>query len=275
MARHLKFSTAPYTLSDIPLGSLVPNVRYPNQDALSVLTAKLDTDYTARDQQHFKGLLDRTSDFTLRAQITRLLSIPRSKSDSGSIEVQAERGILYELTQPKIFFRLACAEPKVRTWLQEGLQEKLESYFVVGLRTFHDATVGHKAKLESQTKVDGSAPIGEVVEANTGVGVGDAADISMGKDKDKAQKSEETFATPGEYIYAICYRRIILRTKSVSTASLDKTNEWKLYSETREDDPSSSLQEACEADLEDEDFIGENADMIFEDGGEKHYGFVI
>ena len=272
MARRLKFSTAPYTLSDVPLGSLVPDIRHPNQDAVSVLKAKLGIDYSPRNQQNFKGLLDTTSNSTLRAQITRLLSLLRSKSKSQSLEIEAESGTIYELKEPRTFFRLACAEPKVRTWLQEGLQEKAESNFVVGLRTFHNASVGHKARQESQTKVEGSVPVGQSIKANTSVDVSDAADVSFGRDKDKAKESDESFTTPGEYIYAICFRRVVLQTMSISDAVLDSEDEWRLYSE-REGDPTSRQAEICKADLEDEDFVGLDAAIAFTNNGEEYYTY--
>jgi len=49
MARKLIFCAVPYLLSDVPLASFVPDPRYPNIEAKSVIKAKADIDYTVRE----------------------------------------------------------------------------------------------------------------------------------------------------------------------------------------------------------------------------------
>lgn len=55
MARKLIFCAVPYLLSDVPLASFVPDPRYPNIEAKSVIKAKADIDYTVREQEDFQG----------------------------------------------------------------------------------------------------------------------------------------------------------------------------------------------------------------------------
>jgi hypothetical protein len=251
------FCSVPYNLSDLSLGSFIADPRYPTQDALSVITAKIDVDYLVRAQQDFDGLLDSISTSSFRAQITRLLNLSRSKTTTSSLHLKAKAGSLYELKSPKTFFKLACAEAKARKWLQEGLEQAEDSYFVVGLRTFHDASVGQSGRRNESLKGNATVPVGDAVKSNTGVSTGDALDVNVGGEKTNDIGSRESFRTEGEKVYAICYRKVKLSPRSISDATLGKDNVWKLYSDQREGDPTAPMQEACEAELEEFDFAAE------------------
>jgi hypothetical protein len=95
------FCSVPYNLLDVPLGSFVPDLRYPNQDALSVITAEKNRDYTVRGQQDFKGSLDSTSKSAFMAQITRLLNLSCSRTSTSSLDLTAKAANLYELKKPQ------------------------------------------------------------------------------------------------------------------------------------------------------------------------------
>jgi hypothetical protein len=259
MKTQLLFSSVPYNLSDVPLGSLVPNPLHPIQDALSVLTAKADIDYTVRTQQDFNGLLDATSTSSFRAQITRLLNLARNKTTTSSLELKAKAGSAYELKAPTTFFKLACAEPKVRTWLQEGLEQGDDAFFVIGLRTFRDASVvGQSQRQNESLKGGATVPVGDVVKTNTGISTGDALDAKVAGEKSEERGGQQSYKTEGERVYAICYRKVKLSTRSISDAVLRKDVEWKLYSDQRDGDPNEPMQEMCTAELEEFDFAVES-----------------
>jgi hypothetical protein len=248
------FCSVPYNLSDLSLGSFVADPRYPTQDALSVITAKKDVDYSVRNQEDFDGLLGSGSTSSFKAQVTRLLNLSRSKTTRSSLHLTAKAGSLYELKSPKTFFKLACAEPKARKWLQEGLEQAESSFFIVGLRTFRDASVGQSGRQSESLKGDATVPVGDAVKSNTGVSTGDALDVKVEGGKTDDRGSRECFKTEGEKVYAICYRKVKLSTRSVSDAMLGKDNVWKLYSDQREGGITAPIQEVCEAELEDFDF---------------------
>src|SRR2546423_7417014 len=103
-------------------------------------------------------------------------------------------------------------------------------------------------------KGDTTVPVGDAVKSNTGVSTGDALNVKVGGEKTDDRGSRESFKTKGEKVYAICYRKVKLSTRSVSDAMLGKDNVWKLYSDQREGDATVPMQEVCEAELEDFDF---------------------
>ena len=249
MKKQYLLCAVPYNLSDLPLGSFVPDPRYPNQDALSVITAEKDVDYSV--QHDFDGILETTSMFSFYAQITRLMNFSRSKSISSTLHSTAQTGKIYELKAPKTFFELACAEHKARTWLQEGLEQGVDSFFIVGLRTFRDASVVQSGRRRESRKGDGMLRAGDLLKANTGVSTVDALDIKPGAEKKDGKRSWESSHTKGEKVYAVCYRKVKLSLRSVSDATLGKDNIWKLYSDQWEGDPNAPIHELCEAELED------------------------
>ncbi|KFY69552.1 hypothetical protein V496_00133 [Pseudogymnoascus sp. VKM F-4515 (FW-2607)] len=232
------------------LGTLVTDPRKPIQDALTTIEAKEDVDFTVRDQQGVEDSLDLANSTTFAAQITKLFNISRSKSTSNTLDVSAKAGYIYELRSPKPFFRLACAEPKVRKWLEEGFQQNDKSYFVVGLRTFLDATVSESNRDESTTKAEAAVPVGEIVKANTAVSLGDAADVKFSGQRSRARGSRAAFNTEGERIFAVCYNRVKMSRGSECHAVLGRENVWRFFTDQRKSGASVE-EEWYEADLDD------------------------
>jgi hypothetical protein len=208
MSLKLIFSPAPFSLSDVPIASLVSDLRYPNQDALSVLTPEEPNDLSVRPQKDFKTLLESDATFSFHAHVTRLLRLSRGKSSRGTLDLSAKEGKIYELKSPKAIFRKLCGDPKVRTWLQEGIEDKQDTYFVTALRTSLDASINKGDRSERGIDVEGGVPVGEVVTTTTGAPFGDAADVTAGVDKSERLSGGESFRMEGEFIYAIGYRKL-------------------------------------------------------------------
>lgn len=179
------------------------------------------------------------------------------RTHEGNLDLKAKKASIYELKQPTTLFRLACAEPEIRNWLKKGLEQDQHS-FVVGVRTFHDASVSRTAGQGTSSGAGIDIPVGEIVKANTGVSTGDTLDVTASVGKSGNKGIEESYETKGEYIYAICYRKVVLRTRLISEATLGRDNVWRMYSDDRDSGPVKF--EVCEADLEDSDFTTEAAD---------------
>lgn len=157
-------------------------------------------------------------------------------------------------------FRKLCGDPKVRTWLQEGIEDKQDTYFVTALRTFLDASINKGDRSEKGIGVEGGVPVGELVTTTTGAPFGDAADVTAGVEKSERLSGGESFRMEGEFIYAIGYRKVILKKLlEQGTATLERDNIWRLYSDTRVGDTRNFEveYEVFEADIEDFDANGE------------------
>ena len=252
MRRRYLFCNVPYNLSDVPLGAFIPDIRYPTQDMVVGKMAEKDTDFTTRGRRNFKGFLDSLESYSLNAKLTSFASFLFQSSTKDRLKITARDGNLYELTQPRLFFRLSLAEPKVRRWLEEGIRiGQSDCYFVVGLQTFHDASVVEDKSHERKVKAKAELPVGEVIQANFGVSPGEALDAKISPAKEAKEKAKASFDTDGERIFAICYRKVKVSTTSLSDSKLDTENMWKLYSNTREGGTVAS--EVVQAVLDEED----------------------
>ena len=257
MGSKLVFSSVPFSTSDIPLGSLVPDPRYPNQDALSVLTVE-DTEISVRPQKDFRGFLKSDATLSFQAQITRLLLLSRDKADTGTLDLSAKEGKIYELKAPKILFHKLCKEERVRTWLREGIEDNQDAYFVTAVRTFVDATVNKGAQLEKAIELKGGLPVGEIVTNTMGIPVGDSVDVSTSFRNTQKKSGEDSYRMEGEYIFAIGYRKVILKKLEGDEAKLGRDNIWRLWSDTRVGVSTNveSEHEVFEIDIEDTDTDG-------------------
>jgi len=234
MKSHTIFTTAPFHLNDVPLGSLIPDIRYPNQDALIMNRVLEDEEFSKREQIKFHGTLDGDKQRKFSLQLTKLLRHSASKSRSQTLSLNAEKGWIYELKQPKALFKERCSNDSVRTWLREGLEEQQESYFVVGFRTFQGTAVGKVYKSAKELELASTIPVDDLVKANTSVSPSDGVNVEMNVQKSEHLDEDESFEVNEELVYAIEYRRIHMKKRdSTLPAALSKDNVWRYYSENR------------------------------------------
>jgi hypothetical protein len=252
MTSRIIFTTAPFEVDDVLLGSLVPDVRYPNQDALTLIKPLSEDKFSKREQKNFNGVLDSDKQKSFRAQLTKLLTFSVKTSQSENLTLEAVKGWIYELRQPKTLFKELCGKNEVRTWLREGLETQQDSYFVVGLRTFEHAAVGKGLKSAKGVDVSGSVPVGEVVKANTALDPGDAADVEVEVENTETKNAEESFETEDELVYAIEYRKIIMKKRQPDTPILSTDNVWRYYSDNRVADGEDGPFEEYETSLSEE-----------------------
>jgi len=262
MESHIIFTTAPFEVEDVPLGTLVPDVRYPNQDCLTISAAS-SKQVSKRPQKNFSGILNSDKHKSFRVQLTKLLTLSASKSKGGNITLTAEEGWIYELLQPKKVFKELCTKDEVRIWLLEGLEGQQHSHFVVGTRTFKNASVVKGTKSTKEVEVAGSAPVGQVIKVNTGVDLGNAADLESKLENTKAENAEESFKTEGELAYAIEYRKIIMKKRQPDAPILSSENIWRYYSDDRTAGEEGGQFEEYEATLS-EDTIPATASTSYE-----------
>ena len=84
--------------------------------------------------------------------------------------------------------------------------------------------MGQPSCQSESLKSNATVPVGDAVRSNTSVSTGDALDVKVGGEETDDRGNWESFKTEGEKVYAICYRKAKLSTRSVSDAMLGKDN---------------------------------------------------
>ncbi|KAF4445796.1 hypothetical protein F53441_10545 [Fusarium austroafricanum] len=231
----LVFCNVPHAPRDVPLGSLVLNLRHPNQG--NVTSSSLDlvegVDYSSREQQDFKGLLEAGKNTSFWAQITSLLSFHHGKSKTESLALEAKAGKLYELTSPEDLFKKLCQDKKVQARLTEQSQQRYDTFFIVGWRTFVDSQVETVGEETANAGAKAKAPVGKAVKANFGVDVADAADIEAGGQRSTQKSGQESYGMEGEYVYAIQYRKVKANKTDLGASKIDRDGFWRVFTDNR------------------------------------------
>ncbi|KAK4960804.1 hypothetical protein LTR66_012869, partial [Elasticomyces elasticus] len=261
------FTSAPSAKEDVLLASLIPDKRYPGEDALAVLRLDEEKDVTVRVDKNFKGRMDTGSDSFFKAMVTRLFSMSWESETNSNFQVSADEGRIYALRQPKALFKQLCTLAKVRKWLQEGYLDKQDTYFVIGYRTLLNAKLIRQDQHSSKVSAQGQVPIGAAGGVDPTPEGGMNVEVAGGHGQTAGGEGE--FETLGERIYAICYRKVDLKFfEGVDSAFLKSGNHWKSFSKTRGN--ASAEDETLEADIEDEDYRGDGVSGIFAvDDGEE------
>ena len=136
-----------------------------------------------------------------------------------TFNVTADEARVYSLLNPKNVFKTLCDDNEVKKWLQDGYQDKQDSYLVIGYRTLLNAHLTSRTRPTSMLQTN------------------------------------RNFETTGERIYSICYRKVRYRfMQSSIEPALQPGNRWKSYFKIR----GAKEEEYCEVDLEDEDADGGN-----------------
>jgi hypothetical protein len=268
-------SNIPYTLDDIKLGSLVPNKARPNQDAFGpTQNLNLKIDFTWRNQKNFSFLQNLKQEGFLRLQVAKLFSFSGDGSNSTNKELWSREGRIYELTQPKKLFRQLCQSEEAKRWLIQIHDEGEDIHFVVGYRTFFDATEADETSKLSRLEGKLNVPAGELASSGARMAIGgDSPDIEISGGHSSKLYEGESFEIPGERIFAICFRKVLFNwflPKDVDSVHLGKENYWVVTSVKRGDTGDGEMM--VEVDLDDnEDDPGNGAIVETETELEEYY----
>jgi hypothetical protein len=242
-------TTSPFGKDDIPLASLVPDRRSPSTDLKTPYDVKPD-DYSKNQDKNFDGLISSGSETWFKLLLTRFLSAALNSEKTASFKVTADNGYIYMLKQPKSLFKKVVSGEAIKEWLEQEYRDGQETWFVIGYRTFVNAKLFRERHKSREASGKGAAPIGQPVGDGTG---STDVEVEVGhKSWDEVIGATET---TGERIYAICYRRVILKfCKGKLQVRLDGYNTWKPFSATMGENEVE--EEYIEADIADEDDNG-------------------
>ena len=107
MAYKFAVANIPYNISDVRLGSLVPNRKRPNQDAFwpaSLAPLREGQDYTWRNVENFEFTGHAWQEGSAGARLASLLTFSGSSKKSRDKSLHSHEGRIYELKQPKTLF---------------------------------------------------------------------------------------------------------------------------------------------------------------------------
>src|SRR5271154_5737868 len=208
MSKVFIFTSTPYATNDIPLGSLIPNIRSPAQDALKKAKLKKGVDYLVNADENFSGRITDESKTFFKAAITRVFSSMLDFESQDTFYVTSETARRYELRQPNLVFHQLCQDDDVKKWLEEGYHDKQDSHLVIGFRTLLNARLFRKAQQATDAAIQFHIPTGAPAGDPTPTGEGDVK-IAGGHGHKSGREGE--FTALGERIYAICYRKIVLK----------------------------------------------------------------
>ncbi|KAM4061043.1 hypothetical protein HRG_010060 [Hirsutella rhossiliensis] len=184
------------------------------------------------------------------------------------LHVAARKGNIYSLNNPNSLFEDAAfgqeTGQSIQIWLEACKRRKLNPRFVTAFRTFTDA----KLSRGQQSSVSGSGKATIPVSTAQGDPSG-AADIEAEAGHETHSDAKGDMMTPGERVYAICYRKInISRRKGKLMPSLEPKNKWEPFATTRGESP----EEYFQADLLDaDDTDGCEVHELKNRGGRKIY----
>ncbi|KAK6356068.1 hypothetical protein TWF718_000442 [Orbilia javanica] len=225
-----------YPKNSISLGSIVPDRRYPNQDALTAeICLEEGSDFSLSIDKNFSDFVDTRakSDSVFKQAIIKLFLLPLVKGVEGDIQVFSEESCVYLLQQPRELFKRLCDLPNVKSWLEDACVGKRPVYFIVGYRTVLNARFVAKEIKPPRSR-----------RLPPGVG------------------QTTRYNTTGERIYAICYRKVKFENlKKGRGEILDSTNEWRMFSHHR--DAGTEEDQIVVVDISSEDEKGKSSFGIF------------
>ncbi|RJE26205.1 hypothetical protein PHISCL_01453 [Aspergillus sclerotialis] len=219
-----------FSREEVQLASLIPNIKDIDLDALESVVPLQSNDYTVKDVDDITRFFKACSDNSFQALLARIVGWSSNRSKQANISLAAHKGRIYTLRKPSLWFRRLCEQAEVKTWLQEQIEDGNDSvYFVVGLHTYSDAVTSEGLALVSEHG-------GGIAAHISYLPVGGAGDIALSVNHERSQNGSSSYIVPGEQIFAIRLKKVILRTwrpQDVSNLRLAKHSHWLMTPHNR------------------------------------------
>lgn len=225
MPRNLVLTPIPFTLTEVPLGSIVTDILHPHR-SVKIIKPLTTTDSKSENQQAFDGTLTSSLSIGFFAQLTRLLHLSRDTSANISLHVTSSEGKEHWLKEPDAFWDALLTSEETKKTASEYLSalgaRGREAWFVTATRTFVDATVEVENGEGSEWKIEANVPAGQIVKNAAGMSGGDdggAGDIGGGVTRTRKGGTKEKFFVAGERIFVMEFRKVILKKRGEETST--------------------------------------------------------
>ncbi|KAK6345908.1 hypothetical protein TWF730_010251 [Orbilia blumenaviensis] len=212
----------------ISLGSLIPDRRYPHQDALiPSISLEEGRDFSVSIEHNFNEFANARSksNSSFKKALGRLFLPPPFKGVEGDIQILSQQSCVYTLLQPRALFKRLSGSVAFKEWLSNARTTKTSIYFIVGYRTVWDAQLIGKEMKPTQTR-----------RFQAGFG------------------HKTRYDTSGERVYAICLRKVKFENSIERVGTLDPTNEWRPFYKHR--GAGGEAEEFISVDISDDDEVG-------------------
>ena len=264
MSTRYVLAEIPYTLEDVRLGSLIPSPNKPNQDAFGPgRRLRNSVDYKWRIEKNPEFRLEEAGKGSVKGDFTKFLRFWAEKTNSRNTTLTAEEGRIYQLVEPKTLFNSLIKGKIGKEWLMRNHDEGENIHFVVGYRTYTDASKKAEATEDSKAGGSAGAPVGEALsDPAAATPSGSALNPKLEGSGTKHRQEKGSSDLPGERIFAICLRRVSFgwfKSKGSPAARMEKDNCWIITSLRGTDGP-----DAVEVDLEDS--FGKESEVVAVNG---------
>ena len=225
MPRNLVFTPIPFTLTEVPLGSIVTDILHPHR-SVKVIKPLTTNDSKSKNQQAFDGTITSSLSTGFFAQLTRLLHLSRDTSADISLHVTSSQGKEHWLQEPDAFWDALLTSEETKQTASEyfsalGARGR-EAWFVTAARTFVDATVEVENGEGLEWTVEANVPAGQIAKNAAGMPGGDdggAGDIGGGVTKTRKGGTKEKFFVEGERIFVMEFWKIIVKKRGEETST--------------------------------------------------------
>ena len=160
----------------------------------------------------------------------------------------------------------------MQAWFERCREEGSKPRFVVGLRTFADATVARDTHASTDTSSSMQIPVSSLHGDVYGL-----ADVELKAGRKRSKGTEISCKLPGERIYSICYIKIYISTHygDVTPSLEGKKYIWRSFYETRDVDGPIGEEYTLQVNLEDDDdtIRWETQEVGTADGGMVKFAF--
>lgn len=237
----------------VQLGSIVPNIRQPHQDAFSSTKFPVEVggpDILVQEQDSLGRLFLTSNNSSISTQLTNLFSASYEGQDINMNMLSKCMTKLYELSQPKALFNRICSgDEDAKYWFQNEIENGTKAlYFITAYYTVVDATISRFSQESRTESLDAKIPVNNMVTATTGVVVpGVDLDAGISTKHGRGSLDTEIVKASGERIFAFCYRKISFKfflRRDIKHARLKADNCWVMASENRGEDDEDEVVEA-------------------------------
>ncbi len=237
-------------LSSAALGRLVLDPAHPERDLCDTISQSAGTDEEDRKAsiletriESFQNTTNESASRGLSALFTALLGAKYNIQKEETIDVAADVCTTRTLTHAEDYFSAACEQPAVREWLRQAWKNRKKVYYIVSVKTLTDAKITLRVAKAREMEYSVRIPASITITAGT-QGFGTHPNIFDGNPEVKVLGTKTSNLKgggfiPGEYVYAIQYRKVCfswLQSPRASNLGLETEGSpaiWKVYVGTR------------------------------------------
>jgi hypothetical protein len=247
----------PWPLEAVSLGRFVQSTTDPHRDF-----------HDAADDDPVKPLVTKLANLnsvglsaagrTIGSNFCDFLTSDSSGQCESNVNVDSADARTYQLQNQTAWFKSVVEKDSTHKWLEGTFKSGEKAFLIVGFLTLSDAQTSQQISSDASTGSSAKAPLSAALAAGGVVLPIDIGSPQIGFSSNRRQIAKDEFNAPGELVYAIEYRRVVVSgflRKRVEQASL-QSNQWVgAWGQTRSDQQ--GLDRVLEAELDENEIKDE------------------